>query len=148
MEDPEQILSQISSKLLRILDGHNDVDDIKKLIKRIDVITLNKPFFNLKRDQNIQEGLTLLELVTIFNNDITEQINPNIPNSQDIVLEIKFNLDLVKDTILCKLDPASCLPEGNLGNEKKLKRLMSALSLRGGTRKKGKSKRRFTKMKN
>jgi hypothetical protein len=149
MEDNEEILHQISSKLLRILDGHNEVDNIEKLIKRLDISVLKIRFFNLKRDHDIQEGLTLLELVTIFNNDISEQIEKESdPRKIEDISIIKVNLDLVRDEILCKLDPTSCLSENNLRNENKLKRLIGALSLRGGTRKKGKSKRRFTKMKN
>ena len=129
--DSEQVLIKLPEKILEILKGYGNVDEINNLIKTLDKTILNKPLFNLNTDGSIKTNLTLLNLVDIFNKDISDEIESDPKN-----LDIKFKLDLIRDEILCKLDPESCLPENNLNNPKKLERLIGALSLRGGSRRK------------
>jgi hypothetical protein len=140
MKESYKILIKISNKILMMLEGKDEVNSIQKLMNQIDNTTLNMPFFNLKRDQTIQEKLTLLQIVEIFNNDISEQIQKetNSTRLEDISI-IKVHIDLVRDKLI--LDPGSCLVENNMMTPGKLSRLMKNVSLR-----KGGYTRRLTRM--
>lgn len=144
MKESYEILIKISNKILMMLEGKDEINSIQKLMNQIDNTTLNTPFFNLKRDQTIQEKLTLLQIVEIFNNDISEQIQKetNSTRLEDISI-IKVHIDLVRDKLMCRLHPESCVVENNMMTPGKLSRLMKSVSLRNGgyTRRKSKSTR-------